>query len=217
MKVTYGAIVQRASGRFGGTVHSNWKGVDVVRRFAKPSNPDTAGQQDVRNTFRNLSRSFVLQSATMREAWNSYVTGKPLINRNAWIKFNVAVLAPTGAPSNIVPTPGDSSTLPPSAFAPAGGAGQITSTITPPTAPTGWTISSCTMVAILDGSLWNGSPLEAPDLTWYEATDLSNPYQPTISGLDPGNYQTWAFISWEAPDGSGRYSASLAGGQVTVS
>lgn len=52
MKITYGAIVQSAGGRFGGTVHSNWKGVQLVRRFAKPSNPNSTDQVNVRTVFR---------------------------------------------------------------------------------------------------------------------------------------------------------------------
>lgn len=218
MKVTYGAIVQNASGRFGGTVHSNWKGVQVVRRFAKPSNPNTVPQQDVRNVFSNLTKSFVLQPSEMRAAWDSYVTGKPLINRNAWLAKNVAPIAASGDVSDAIPTPGDSSTLSPVSIVSVGGVGQITTTVTVPASPSGWTLAGAIAVAVDATMAWNQAPgiLSAADLTFYEGTDASFPYTPTITGLPAGTYPTWAFIAWAAPDGSTRYSACVVGNSVVV-
>lgn len=216
MKVTYGAIVQGASGRFGGTVHSNWKGVQVVRRFAKPSNPNSSSQQDVRNAFRLLTLVYLLMPAATKAAWDSWVVGKPLIARNKLIGDNVSLIAAQADCSSLLPTPGDSSTLPPLAFTPTGGNDQITTTITAPTAPTGWTIAAawaCCIPVDADPSASSNTSAEAQ---MYEASDATNPYTPTITGLAAGDYITWAFIQWTAPDTSTRYSAALYGGHVTV-
>jgi len=216
MKVTYGAIVQRASGRFGGTVHSNWKGIDVVRRFAKPSNPNTASQVSVRNAFRYLTASFLLQSTNVRQSWDMYVTGKPLINRNSWLGKNVAAIAGLLDLTGLSATPGDSSTIPPVSVTPVGGVATITTTIVSPPVPAGWTISECYAAACQD---WDPSSLTAPtsaELQWFEQDDNTSPYVPVIAGLAAGTYRVFGFIGWMAPDGGLRYSASIDGGTVVV-
>jgi hypothetical protein len=208
MKVTYGAIVQRASGKFGGTVHSNWKGVDIVRRFAKPSNPNTTGQQDVRLAFSNLTTSFLLQTGDLRAAWDSYATGKALINRNAWIGKNVPLIQGLANIDALVPTPGDSSTLPPSAatFTPA--AGQITVAVTEPAIPSGWSIFGAVASVCQN---WDpaAGPITPSEARWFEDSDVTSPYSIVITGLPSGTYFGAAFLIWLAPDGTSRYSASL--------
>ena len=216
MKVIYGAIVQRASGRFGGTVHSNWKGVDVVRRFAKPSNPNSAGQQTVRTAFKQLTALYGVLPSFVKAAWVSYATGKPIIARNKLIALNVPALNGQTDYSSFVPTPGDSSTLPPVAFVPTGGNDQITTVITPPSIPSGWTIANCIACCISAAADPSSDPFDVEDLRIVNSDDASSPFTPTLSGLTAGDYYTWAFIQWNAPDGTTRYSASLAGGSVTV-
>jgi hypothetical protein len=214
VKVTYGAIVQRASGKFGGTVHSNWKGVDVVRRFAKPSNPNSAAQQIVRDLFKNLTTMYTVQPSNVRAAWTSYATGKPFIARNKLIGLNVPLLQADTDWSELAPVPGDASTLPPTVFSPTGGVGQIPTSITAPTAPSGWTIAGAVACAIIATEDPTTGTLAADACTLYETEDVSAPYAPTISGLAAGDYFTWAFLKWTAPDGSTRYSAALSGGSA---
>lgn len=216
MKVTYGAIVQRASGKFGGTVHSNWKGVDVVRRFAKPSNPNSVGQQATRNAFRALTLVYLLMPAATKAAWTTWATGKPLIARNKLIGDNVPQVSGAASMANFRPTPGDSSTLPPVAYVPTGAAGHISSSMTVPSVPTGWAITAawaCCIVNSFDPSADSNSATEA---TMHEASDASAPYAPDITGLSAGTYYTWGFIEWLAPDGTTRYSAPAVGGSVVV-
>lgn len=217
MKITYGAIVQRASGKFGGTVHSNWKGVDVVRRFAKPSNPNSVGQQATRNAFRALTLVYLLMPASTKAAWTSWVTGKPLIARNKLLGDNVPLIAGNANMAAFLPTPGDSSTLPPVAAVPTGGAGQISVSITAPTTPAGWTLTAawaCCIVNSFDPSAPSNTATEA---TMHEASDASAPYAAVITGLSAGTYYTWAFLQWLAPDGSTRYSPVAVGGTAVVS
>lgn len=216
MKVTYGAIVQRASGRFGGTVHSNWKGVDVVRRFAKPTNPNSTDQQIVRNTFRQLTALYGLMPTYTKESWTSFANGKPFIARNKVIALNVPALQGQSDYASLIPTPGDSSTLPPTAFTRTGGSGQITTSITIPTLPSGWTVSRAVACAISASPDPNTSSYTLENLRIYEAADATNPYAPTISGLPAGSYFTWAFAIYEAPDGNDRYSAAISGGAAVV-
>lgn len=215
MKVTYGAIVQRASGRFGGTVHSNWKGVDVVRRFAKPSNPNSQSQQNVRRAFAALTQSFTLQSAELRNAWNSYVRGRPLIARNAYLGRNVPALAGETTIAGLILTPGDASTIPLTSATYVGGSGTITPTVGVPTPPDGWAIGAVIIAAAQD---WDPSDEPPGSLAqWYEAVDSSSPYNTPISGLSAGDYYVGAFIRWLDPQGVDRYSAATPMQPVTVS
>jgi hypothetical protein len=216
MKVTYGAIVQRASGRFGGTVHSNWKGVDVVRRFAKPSNPNSVGQRNTRDAFAMANLYFALLPNYCKSSFDAFAVGKPLIARNKFIGLNVPLIAGQSSPDNLVVAVGDSTTLPPVAFAPVGGNDQITTDITAPTEPTGWTINRAIAAAWDNQADPTDPPWSSPVVTVHEQDDASNPYAPTITGLTAGTWVTGAFLEWTAPDGTIRYSAMLAGGTVVV-
>lgn len=217
MKVTYGAIVQSAGGRFGGTVHSNWKGRQLVRRFAKPSNPNSTGQQNVRTVFQNLTRIYSLMPTYTKAAWTTWVVGKPMIARNKLIAVNVPLLKAATNLSTFLPTPGDSSTLPPADFTPTGGSGQITTSITAPAIPAGWAIARAVACCISSDGDPTGDIFGADKALMYEGSDTTDPFTPTITGLPADTYYTWAFIAWTAPDGSTRYSAPLTAGTVVVS
>jgi len=209
MKVTYGAIVQRASGRFGGTVHTNWKGIDVVRRFAKPSNPNTGFQQTVRAQFTALTLMYTLQPTNVRAAWVAFAVGKPFIPRNAWIGKNQSSLVGDGTTAAMTMTPGDSSTIPPVSVVVTPGATDLSCAVTAPAAPSGWTLTSAIACAIPTNSL----DTIVGDLTAHtivEASDVTNPYVCDITGLVNGvPYDVFVFLKWTAPDLSVRYSASI--------
>jgi hypothetical protein len=215
MKVTYGAIVQRASGRFGGTVHSNWKGIDVVRRFAKPSNPNTNAQKWVRSTFKNLTVSYVLQTSQLRNAWLSFALGKPFIARNSWIGKNVPLLSTSGSLLPMLVTPGDASTLPLVSMSAVGGVGTITPTIVAPSPAAGWSITSVVTVACKDYDPSMG-PVDPSTIAWYEIEDASAPYNAPITALPAGSYFVASFIKWQAPDLSDRYSAAINDASLEV-
>lgn len=217
MKITYGAIVQSAGGRFGGTVHSNWKGVQLVRRFAKPSNPNSTDQVNVRTVFRNLTRIYTLMPPYTKASWQSWVVGKQMIARNKVIGTNVPLLKSATDLAAFLPTPGDSSTLPPSDYTPSGGAGQITSTVAAPTPPAGWTIARAVLCCINASGDPTGDIFDADAAQMYEGSDTTDPYAPSITGLAAGTYYTWAFLVWTAPDNSTRYSAPITAGTSVVS
>jgi hypothetical protein len=214
MKVTYGAIVQRASGRFGGTVHSNWKGVDVVRRFAQPSNPETTSQNNVRHAFANLTRSFQLLPIQLSDPWTNYARGKKFLARNAWLGLNVPLVSGGSSAVNMMPYPGDSGAVPPTEVTAVGGSGTITGTVTIPTAPTGWTIASAILIAVGEGDF--RTPLPYADCKLYGATDSSSPFNtPVITGLPAGTYYVWGMAGYTKPDGTDAYSAAIADTGVT--
>ena len=209
MKLTLGPIVSDARGRFAGSVFSSWKGVPVLRRFQAPANPNSADQQEIRAIFANLTRLYAVQGTLFRAAWTSYATGKKFIARNAIIARNVAVLQGEADLTNLVFSPGDSSTLPAVSATYTPGVASIVVAVTAPTAPTGWTLAKACAVAIKSGDM--GAAITYANLTPTEGSDATDPYSITLSGLATVLYRVGTFLEWTAPDGTTRYSASISG------
>jgi len=208
MKVTYAPLVSSASGRFGGLVASTWKGVALIRRFAPPANPNTLAQQEVRGLFKTLTKAYVTQTTKLRAAWESFASGKQFIGRNHWIALNIPLLKNDVALTDLAGTPGDASTLGPVGITVTPGVGTLTVAIAEPTLPTGWTISNAVAVCVKDND-WS-TVISYDDLKWTETEDASSPYECVLASLDTVLYQVRAFLEWLAPDGTTRYSVSLA-------
>ena len=54
-------------------VYSFWKGVQVVRRYIVPANPDTADQQKIRGEFQDAVDRWQALSADQKSDWDDYV------------------------------------------------------------------------------------------------------------------------------------------------
>ncbi len=210
MKVTYAPVVDRASGKFGGLVASSWKGIDLMRRFASPSQPDTAAQVEIRRIFQNLTRNYTQGPTYFKEAWDSFAIGKAFIGRNVIIRRNVPVLQGQADLTNYVFTPGDASTVPPPTATFTPGVTLITVVPSAPTLPVGWTIERAVAVAIpsFDYGTLQSYVVTRPT----EAFDVTSPYSIAITGLSTGSlYRCGTWLIWVAPDGSRRHSASFTG------
>lgn len=84
-RVFYGPTVADAAGRVAGSVFSHWRGVQYVKRFAKPGNPNTALQIVTRNAFKVLTIIWKKLPVEIVAAWTTYAAGKKFTNRNAFI------------------------------------------------------------------------------------------------------------------------------------
>lgn len=206
MKLSYGAVVQDARGRFGGTVHSAWRATRLLRRFRKPANPKTTDQLKVRRIFINLTRAWTRMNTETRAAWESFALGKNFLGRNSYVAKQVPALNDQSDLALYVGTPGDASTLVPLSIALVPGVGEIVATVTPPTVPTGWAIAKVVAYCLKDAD-WSAAAV--PDVKQTEAEAASTPWECTLSGLDTVLYQVCGFVVWTAPDASTRYSASL--------
>ncbi len=214
MKVTYGPIVSSASGRFGGVVASNWKGIDLFRRFRAPSNPNTTLQQEVRVAFTNLNKMFVTMLTETKAAWNSFATGRAYTGRNQWLGRNVPLIMGDLNIDQSEGTPGDASTIPPVSMILTPAALQITVDITEPAIPTGWALTAAEACCIED---FDPTVIQSlSSLVWTEGEDVATPFSVALTGLvAASDYQVFGFLKWLAPDGTVRYSASLAGQATT--
>ena len=95
-KVTAPLFSFSASGQLGGAlVYFNWKGLQVVRTYSVPSNPNTAAQQSQRTAFAAAVDAWhdVGLDADDVSAWNRYAAtfSSPRSGFNAFVKDQVDI------------------------------------------------------------------------------------------------------------------------------
>lgn len=185
-------------------VYARWKGIPYVRRYVVPANPQTSAQTETRSVFTTMAAVWKNLTADAIAPWSGYASGKPLTNRNAFIGFNVKALRPGTDWTDFIASPGAGGGIAIPSFSASGGSGTISTTVTAPTPPTGWTLSKVTAVARK-----NDDPHTT---TLYSASVdsvTSTPWEPAFSGLAAGSYEVSAFPVYTKPDGSLAYGPSV--------
>jgi hypothetical protein len=185
-------------------VYARWRGIPYARRYIIPANPRTAGQTLTRSTFTFLTQLWKLMATGAQAPWTAYATGQPLTNRNALLKFNVQALRSGSDLTDFVGSPGSGGGIPLVAASATGGAGSISTTVTAPQIPTGWTLTSVDGIAQL-----NADPHTA---TAYRTTfeqAVASPWEPAWTGLAAGSYIVSLWTVWTKPDGSTAYGPSI--------
>jgi hypothetical protein len=76
-----GGGVAAISGKTGGTVYARNRSGATARNWAKPVNPGTSRQTDVRSFFAAASAAFSLLSLSQVAAWNAYAATMTRLNR----------------------------------------------------------------------------------------------------------------------------------------
>lgn len=76
------APTEQASGAQGQElVFFRWKGAQIARNWAQPSNPKTTAQQSIRGYLTTLSRNWGdVLTPTERDLWNAYAVGREFTN-----------------------------------------------------------------------------------------------------------------------------------------
>ena len=187
-------------------VFANWRGVPYVRRFVIPGNPKTTAQVLTRDIFANLEMRWKQGGPLLRAVWDRFATGQKFVGRNAYIGQNIAVLRGDLLMTDYIGSPGAKGGLPPASLVLATvAAGTIEATITAPTPPTGWTLTSGIATALKD---------QTPELTVsdvvQEGEQLVLPGDVVLAGLDTVAYVVQAWLKWAKPDGSIAYGVSIS-------
>lgn len=218
-KVTAPLLGFGAAGQIGKTqVYATWRGVPYARRHVVPSNPNTNSQQATRGCFNWLNQSWKLMDPAVQAVWTAFAKGKPLTDRNAWIKSNLFALrgsdlSPHSDLDLLVASPGVNGGLAyPTLVTSDSGTHHLTATMTPPTLPAGWAIVAAHAIA------WKQQDANSATFyTSYYATDaVATPYAPVI---DLGAAMTAvcsAFFEYTKPDGSTAYSPAITAPQVVA-
>ena len=77
-----------ARGQLGKTlVYSIWKGLNYARKYAIPSNPNTAAQQTIRGYFSAAVAAYKLEDQATKDAWDAAnsALGKPMTGFNYYL------------------------------------------------------------------------------------------------------------------------------------
>ena len=194
-------------------VFSKWKGRPYVRQYVIPSNPQTAGQTLTRNAFGWSNSVWKIGGTLMRAPWERFAVGQVLTGRNAFMGRQVATLRSETDLLLMQFSPGAKGGLAPVSQSLAEVPTQITSTVTVPTAPTGWTLTSAIGVAIRDQDPQSGVLYETQ-----EVEDLTAaPYDLVFTGLTNSVlYIISVWLKWAKPDGSIAYGASITGSETPL-
>jgi hypothetical protein len=193
-------------------VYARWRGRPYVRRYVVPFNPQTTAQTQVRSVFSFLQAVYKLNQAIATAPWDAYASGKPLIGRNAFVKFNLANLQTPTTLALMEFSPGALGGLPPASITVTPAAGQLTIAVTAPSVlPSGWTITAAQAAALKDQD-----PHAPTVFTVTAGEDLSSPYSIVLTGLPTGLTRVGAWLKWLRPDGKVAYSPAVKGsGTVT--
>lgn len=203
-KVTAPLLSFNAGGAIAKTqVYAKWKGIPYARRYVIPANPQSTEQTKTRSVFTALTQIWKNFTSDGAAPWSAYASGKPLTDRNAYLKFNVASLRPGTDWTDYVGSPSAGGGVALTAFTATGGSGTISTTVTTPTPPTGWTLS-----AVVATARKNDDPHTTTDYSISVNKATSTPWEPAFSGLAAGSYIVTAWPVWTTDQGTLAYGAS---------
>lgn len=216
-KVTAPLLSFAASGQIAKTqVYSRWRGIEYVRRYAVPNNPQSTRQTEVRDVFRFLNAYWLHAGSIAIAPWDAFAVGKPLLGRNVLMKSNMRPLTfPSLAAdlADMIFSPGAGGGLPPTSITPTPAATSVSYAVAVPASlPVGWTIAAAQGVMIADVA-----PNTVFDGLLVEVEDTTSTYALNFTGLTTAtDYVAGIWLKWNKPDGSFAYSIGLTD-QVTTS
>lgn len=210
-KLTAPLLSFGAKGQIGKTqVMAKWRGISYARQYVVPANPKTQSQQNTRGVFTWLSGVWKLMDHSAQAVWTLYAKGKPLTDRNAFTKFNLANLRGTDLDpvtdiDAFIGSPGVNGGLASPALVLADATGHVaTATLTAPSLPAGWTITKEHALAIKEANA-NTSLV----YTSVYAMDDTSPYAASLSTGAAGTYIVTAWFEYVKPDGSVAHGPSI--------
>lgn len=206
-KVTAPNLSIKSNGQVGkALVHTQWRGVNVVRSYATPSNPKTAEQTKTRSIFGALSNIWKTMNAAVQAVWTLAAKGQAYTNRNLWISVNLPLLRTETNCARMMASNGAKGGLAPASITVTGAAGKVTVAAEAPDLPTGWTITAFHAMAIKSGDMHTAGF----DTTTYYGTDATSPYSVDLT-VGAGAYQAFGFFQFAKADGTIAYGPSITG------
>lgn len=160
-------------------VYSKWKGIPYARRYTIPANPRSTGQVQTRTVFSWLNFVWRTAPGDFSAPWQAAVVGRPLIDRNLFIKQNLPLLRTAGTLEGMVMSPGARGGIV-STITITPGAAQLTFAGADPTPlPAGWTV-----IALVGAAIKEQDPEADTAYEVFTVTDLSSPFSAVMSGLE---------------------------------
>lgn len=160
-------------------VYSTWKGIPYVRRYTIPANPRSTGQVQTRSVFSWLNFVWRTAPGDFVAPWSAAVVGRPLIDRNLFIKQNLPLLRTAGSLDGMVLSPGAKGGIV-SDITITPGAAQLTfAGADPSPLPAGWTV-----IALVGAAIKEQDPEADADYEVFTVTDSTTPFSVVMSGLE---------------------------------
>ncbi len=202
-----------ASGTIADTLtFAKWKGIQYVRTRVIPANPNSANQQEVRNTFTTLNELWKRMPAIGRAPFIANAAGQPYTARNKHIAASLKLIRDAAAMTAYVWSVPGAQALPPTGFNTVGAAGLVTvNAHALPTAPVGYTFTSRLAAAIL-----NGDPTDSLTLTMYCAESVHASANFNIVSVPAGGYITGGWIKWTRDSDSKVFYSNFLQSTATV-
>ena len=87
-KVTYSPIINDVRCKLGNMVFSKWKDTSYLRTYAKPGDPKSEGQMEVRTAFTRLTKNWKQVNGILHRSWKEYARCMNMTGYNAFIGVN---------------------------------------------------------------------------------------------------------------------------------
>lgn len=195
-------------------VYAQWKGIPYVRRYVIPSNPRSADQVLTRTAFSFLNFVWRIAPADFIAPWTAAAQGRPLTDRNLWIKQNNSMLRTASDLTGLVMSPGARGGLS-STITITPGTDQLTfAGADPSPLPAGWTV-----VKLVGAAIKQQDPQADQDYQITVVTDATSPFSVVMSGLDgstPYVAGAWWVYQRSANPTDLAYSASIGAEFTTL-
>lgn len=203
-KVTAPLLSFGASGQIGKSqVYGTWRGIPYARRHVVPANPNSTGQQLVRNIFSYLNAIWKQLDSSAQSPWTANATGQKYVNRNKFISSNAALFKAASDNTDFIASPGALG-----GFAlTLGSLSAVSTTITVPTTPlasvTGFTLAKTAAVAIPKVTDFAA----VTNFTTYYGEATSTPWSISITAPSD-DYEIAAWAEYTRSDGKTAYGVS---------
>lgn len=90
MRVKFSPLVDEAAGKIGPMVVSSWHGRPLIKAYEPPSNPDTAAQQAVRESYGRCAELWQSLLLPIPDTWEDLAIAEHVSPWNEWIRANRA-------------------------------------------------------------------------------------------------------------------------------
>lgn len=178
-KLTAPLLSFEGSGQIARTqVYSSWKGVPYARRYTVPADPKSTGQVLTRNVFGWLNFIWRTAPADFTAPWQAAIVGRPLIDRNLFIKQNMPILRGMTTLDGMIFSPGARGGIA-STITITPGTAQLTfAGATPAPLPAGWSV-----VALVGAAIADQDPSVDTSYVVHSVRDATSAYSVVMSGL----------------------------------
>lgn len=212
-KITAPLLSFGAAGTVGKVMtFASWRGIPYVRRHVIPANPQSSAQTLTRDIFGNYNTRWKQGGPLMRAPWDRFAVGQKFVGRNSYMGKNLEATRGQADLDAYIGSPGAKGGLPAASLVTATvGGNALEATITAPTPPTGWTLTSGIATCLKE---------QTPEATVadviQEGEQVAIPGDVVFTGLDAVEYQVQAWLKWSKPDGTVAYGASISAQQVVT-